>query len=154
MLTNKSINLSSKSLWVILLSIYLFGYIWSLLHAESIAGHETDAAGELQKGHKSAPRWDPVTVSTVLAIINLLYLGFAVIQFSYFFGGGPGSLPDGLTYNVEMLTAQFDIARYEQTGKFDARYLATLSPDAYPAIRRLTGLNPPPGGNTMGIGPI
>ncbi|MGG2197024.1 DUF4153 domain-containing protein [Paenibacillus validus] len=47
-------------------------------------------------------RLDPTVASTVLIALNAVYLLFAFVQFSYFFGGGGGAgaaaLPEGVTY--------------------------------------------------------
>lgn len=43
-------------------------------------------------------RLDATVASTVLIVLNAVYLLFAVVQFSYFFGGGAAALPEGITY--------------------------------------------------------
>ncbi|WP_235941444.1 DUF4153 domain-containing protein [Paenibacillus puerhi] len=44
------------------------------------------------------PKLDATVASTVLIALNAVYLLFAFVQFSYFFGGGAAELPDGMTY--------------------------------------------------------
>lgn len=41
---------------------------------------------------------DPVITGTVLILINIVYVIFVVLQFSYLFGAWEGSLPEGMTY--------------------------------------------------------
>ncbi|NHN31948.1 DUF4153 domain-containing protein [Paenibacillus agricola] len=43
-------------------------------------------------------RMDATVITTFLLILNAVYVLFAFIQFSYFFGGGLASLPDEMTY--------------------------------------------------------
>lgn len=41
---------------------------------------------------------DPVIAATVLVLINIVYIIFIVLQFSYLFGAWEGALPEGITY--------------------------------------------------------
>lgn len=43
-------------------------------------------------------RLDPTIVTTVLVMLNAVYVLFAAVQFSYFFGSGAGLLPNNVTY--------------------------------------------------------
>ncbi|WP_245856066.1 DUF4173 domain-containing protein [Paenibacillus rigui] len=43
-------------------------------------------------------RLDPTIMTTVLTMLVAVYVLFAVVQFSYFFGSGAGLLPEGVTY--------------------------------------------------------
>lgn len=43
-------------------------------------------------------RIDPVILGTVLVLINIVYVLFVFLQFSYLFGAPQGNLPDGSTY--------------------------------------------------------
>ncbi|ANF94859.1 DUF4153 domain-containing protein [Paenibacillus bovis] len=43
-------------------------------------------------------RIDPIILGTVLVLINMVYVLFVVLQFSYLFGAPQGNLPDGSTY--------------------------------------------------------
>lgn len=68
-------------------SLYLFGFLWSFRYSYS-------------KGTKSGEtigRFEPISVLTVLIIINLVYLLFTIVQFSYLYGGET-ALPNGFTY--------------------------------------------------------
>ncbi|MFD1884784.1 DUF4153 domain-containing protein [Paenibacillus wenxiniae] len=43
-------------------------------------------------------RLDPIVAATILVLVNLVYMLFVWLQFSYLFGAGQGRLPDGSTY--------------------------------------------------------
>ncbi|MCM3781688.1 DUF4173 domain-containing protein [Neobacillus mesonae] len=43
-------------------------------------------------------RIDPVIAVTVLTMVNVVYLIFVTLQFSYLFGAFEGALPEGMTY--------------------------------------------------------
>ncbi len=43
-------------------------------------------------------RIDPLVAATVLVLVNIVYMLFVWLQFSYLFGAGQGRLPDGSTY--------------------------------------------------------
>lgn len=43
-------------------------------------------------------RLDPIIMTTVLLMLNAVYVLFAAVQFSYFFGSVDGLLPPGVTY--------------------------------------------------------
>lgn len=47
---------------------------------------------------------------TVLSMVNLLYLLYAVVQFGYFFGAWSGILPDGITPAVYARNGFFELA--------------------------------------------
>ncbi|SDW70787.1 DUF4153 domain-containing protein [Paenibacillus sp. PDC88] len=43
-------------------------------------------------------RLDPIIASTVLTMVNVVYLVFVILQFTYLFGAFEGALPEGMTY--------------------------------------------------------
>lgn len=43
-------------------------------------------------------RIDPIIMATILILINIVYVLFVVVQFSYLFGAGQGQIPDGSSY--------------------------------------------------------
>jgi len=88
-------ELIGRTLLIIVITVFSFAYLQSFQgsRAEIIAGAESYSNSlELQK------RWDPISASTFLTLLNLVYIIFAVIQFSYLFGGGQFTLPAGYTY--------------------------------------------------------
>jgi hypothetical protein len=76
-------------LLILLVFVYLFGYTWSFNSKPPQAAINRDA---------KQVSLDPVTVLTVLIVINLVYILFSIIQFSYLYGGQNHSLPAGFTY--------------------------------------------------------
>ncbi|MEK8128104.1 DUF4173 domain-containing protein [Paenibacillus filicis] len=76
----------------------------------------SDTLPEESREQPGIPAWDPgmpqadvrppgtsgkldaTVAATVLILLNAVYLLFAFVQFSYFFGGGTAELPDGVTY--------------------------------------------------------
>jgi len=79
----------SQSLIILFVFVYLYGYIWSFRVKPPTAG--------IEKAEKQG-FLDPVILLTVLFVINLVYLLFSIIQFSYLFGGQSYSLPAGFSY--------------------------------------------------------
>lgn len=73
----------------------------------------------------------------VIALCKIWRDGFSLIQYYVIAGLIAYVL---LNYiNVDVLIAENNIRRYEQTGRIDIDYLADLSYDAIPAVMRLTG---------------
>lgn len=71
----------------LIIALYLFGFFWSFKYSFARDTKPFRVNGKLE----------PITVLTVLVMINLVYLFFTVIQFSYLYGGET-SLPNGFTY--------------------------------------------------------
>ncbi|MNZ38290.1 hypothetical protein D3C78_557650 [compost metagenome] len=83
-----------------ILALYAFCYIWGLLFHKA-----SDAPGGMQHSAESKPspdshklEFDPITAGTLLISINLVYVLFVVIQFTYLFGAAGGLLPEGAAY--------------------------------------------------------
>jgi len=73
---------------VIIAFIIIFSYIWSFKY-----GYEESL------NNKKDMQWEPVTMLTVIFMINLVYLLFSIVQFSYLYGGGNNFLPSEFTYS-------------------------------------------------------
>lgn len=71
-----------------LVFIYIFGYLWSFNYNEKCNAEE--------KG-KVKIKWEPVTILTIIFMIDIVYLMFSIVQFSYLYGGH-NALPNGFTY--------------------------------------------------------
>jgi len=93
-----------ESIWRIIVAaifaFYAFCYIWGLLFNKA-----TDTTSESLSDSTSAAAQpngrieiDPITAGTLLISINLVYVLFVVIQFSYLFGAANGLLPEGAAY--------------------------------------------------------
>lgn len=74
---------------ILVIAFYLFGYVWGFKSEEKVIEKGLDAP---------AMSWDAVTIITVLVALNILYLIFTMIQFSYLYGGDNISLPANFTY--------------------------------------------------------
>jgi hypothetical protein len=66
----------------------IFSYVWSFKYT-------CEESGDKKKNIE----WEPVTILTVIFIINIVYLLFSIVQFSYLYGGGNNFLPQKFTYS-------------------------------------------------------
>ncbi len=94
--------------WIVVMTIALFTYIWGLLYPKpknipneqlplpAGKGEEWDPG--YPKPYSKPLRIDATIMTTILIMLNAVYVLFAVVQFSYFFAGGSAVLPDGVTY--------------------------------------------------------
>jgi hypothetical protein len=73
---------------ILFTALYLFGYVWSFKYTYR----------NTQREEKNEAQWEAVTILTIIFLINIVYLIFTVIQFSYLYGGGTNALPEGYTY--------------------------------------------------------
>lgn len=98
---------ASHGLVILLVFFYLFGYAWSfyIKPPQPSAGKDAKPAG-----------LDPVIVLTVLIVVNLVYILFSTIQFSYLYGGQGHLLPAGFTY-----------AEYARRGFFELVAVAVIN---------------------------
>jgi hypothetical protein len=89
------------SVIILMVTLYIFGYIWGFKKVDESysikngMGAEQDLTIDMPS---SAQTWEPITLITVLAVLNIVYLLFSVVQFSYLYGGGAMSLPASFTY--------------------------------------------------------
>lgn len=92
----RELNLGEAIVKVILggaIFLLSFSYLWSL----SI--DEKPGSGLKDTVQGTLPRvWDPVTILTVAAVIDLIYVAFVAVQFAYLFGGLSIGLPADFTY--------------------------------------------------------
>ncbi|MGH4138891.1 DUF4153 domain-containing protein [Clostridium sp.] len=81
-------KITGHLLVIIIVFIILFSYIWSFKYAfyEGIS-------------NKKDIQWEPVTILTIIFMINIVYLLFSIVQFSYLYGGGSNFLPQKFTYS-------------------------------------------------------
>ncbi|MDQ7095399.1 DUF4173 domain-containing protein [Desulfosporosinus sp. PR] len=73
----------------------IFSYLWSLFNAGTKSKEAVSNSGSLTAGRAFL---DPLTVSTMLVLLDLLYAFFIAIQFSYLFGSLKYGLPQNFTY--------------------------------------------------------
>lgn len=114
-----------RMILALLAAVISFAYIYSF----RAKGREEDVADTppVEPLQLKKP-WDPVTVSTFLLMLNLVYVFFAVIQFSYLFGGGPIALPEGFTY-----------AEYARQGFFELLAVTVINFSVFIFVINFTG---------------
>lgn len=78
----------SHLLVVIFIFFIMFSYIWSFKY-NCFEGEDI----------KKNVQWEPVTVLTIIFMINIVYLLFSIVQFSYLYGGASNFLPLKFTYS-------------------------------------------------------
>ncbi|MCT4563630.1 MAG: DUF4173 domain-containing protein [Maledivibacter sp.] len=83
-------SLIGHSLVIVIITLYTFGFIWSLNY-----DYKEDY---IQKNNNAFPKWEPVTIITIIFVICVVYLLFSIVQFSYLYGGAKNILPSGFTY--------------------------------------------------------
>lgn len=98
----------ARLLWVILLGLGMFGLLWGFIdHKVYVWNPKPELNMEIVPAPDSALellpeplalKVDPVILTTILTVINTVYVLFVSVQFSYLFGAWDGILPEGSTY--------------------------------------------------------
>lgn len=86
---------------IIFPALYLLGFAWS---------YKSNKRREDKNIEIKTLQWEPITIMTVIVILNILYLFFTVVQFSYLYGGGTMTLPAGFTYAEYARRGFFELA--------------------------------------------
>ncbi|MNH96539.1 hypothetical protein D3C73_492090 [compost metagenome] len=81
----------------VVVSLYIFGYLWGLLFPKMAEVTEEEWA-DFKLPEREKLSFDPVIAGTLLISVNVVYALFAVIQFSYLFGAANGLLPSDAAY--------------------------------------------------------
>jgi len=81
-------KITSHLLIIIIAFIVIFSYIWGFKY--------TCDEGE---NNKKDIQWEPVTILTIIFMINIVYLLFSIVQFSYLYGGGNNFISSEFTYS-------------------------------------------------------
>jgi len=81
-------SITSHLLVVIIAFFIIFSYIWSFKYNY-----------DEEEDNKKIMQWEPITVLTIIFVINIVYLLFSIVQFSYLYGGGSNFLPHEFTYS-------------------------------------------------------
>ncbi|WP_240421059.1 DUF4153 domain-containing protein [Paenibacillus periandrae] len=108
-----------RLIWIGFITTGMFAYVWGMLYPlkrrhrpeEEMWGNQAQASldhadpSEFGPSYAEAPAiprqkvgLDATVTITILLILNMMYVLFAVVQFSYFFGGGMAALPSEMTY--------------------------------------------------------
>ncbi|MBW7477294.1 DUF4173 domain-containing protein [Paenibacillus oenotherae] len=80
--------------WVIIAGNVMFAYLRGFLHPKK---YEWEENGEAEES-PDRRQLDPIIIATVLIAINIVYVMFVIIQFSYLFGAWDGGLPADKSY--------------------------------------------------------
>ena len=105
----ENINLSlfiAHTVIILIVSSYLFTYVWSFKSNND--KHENELDNILVS--QNSVSWEPITIITVIFVLNILYLVFTLIQFSYLYGGAAKVLPPGFTYAEYARRGFFELA--------------------------------------------
>ncbi|WP_379134804.1 DUF4153 domain-containing protein [Paenibacillus sp. sgz500958] len=105
----------ARFLWIFLLGLGCFGFIWGFLDTK-IYQHKVEIKDELLSPQPVSLKIDPVILTTILVAINLVYVLFVVVQFSYLFGAWEGALPEGTSY-----------AEYARSGFFELILVTSIN---------------------------
>lgn len=100
-----------QSIIICIITLFSFGYIFGLTN--KIEKKENQA---LQTAGTDYKVFDPVIMITVLSAINLIYIMFTLIQFSYLFGNFNFALPTDFTY-----------AEYARRGFFELVFVTLIN---------------------------
>jgi hypothetical protein len=93
----RSLNLGDAIARIIVALVIFFlsfSYLWSIAYNDRpLNSLKEDIKGTLPKV------WEPVTILTVTAAIDVIYIAFVFVQFTYLFGGMNFGLPADFTYS-------------------------------------------------------
>lgn len=82
--------------WVFILFLLMFGYLWGFIDTYYYRFNEGMPVE--QRAEKTGFSIDPIIVTTILICMNMVYVLFVIVQFSYLFGAWDGILPEGATF--------------------------------------------------------
>ena len=105
-------ELIGKAIVALIIFFISFSYLWSLGHGDRPADSTFKSIESASPPKKSS--WDMVTIITITAAVDILYIVFVIIQFAYLFGGS--GLPNGFTY-----------AEYARSGFFELILVTLLN---------------------------
>lgn len=77
----------------LLIAIIAFSYLWSLYNKK-----DRSTTRVIEDSFEIRKIWDPIIIMTMLLSVNLIYVIFTGIQFTYLFGSIGALLPEGVTY--------------------------------------------------------
>lgn len=84
-------SLIGHSFVIIGITLYTFGFLWSIKY--------DNKEYSIRNSNEALPKWEPVTIITIIFVICLAYLLFSIVQFSYLYGASKNMLPSGFTYS-------------------------------------------------------
>ncbi len=108
-----------RFVWVCIMCLLLFGYLWGFIDSKKYDwGHkqEKDLVDNPAATDSLKVVLDPIITATILVAINIVYVLFVVLQFSYLFGAWEGTLPEGASY-----------AEYARSGFFELMIVTAIN---------------------------
>ncbi len=108
-----------RFVWVCIVCLLLFGYLWGFIDSKKYQwGHvkEEDRVDKDVAADSLKVVLDPIITVTVLVAINIVYVLFVILQFSYLFGAWEGALPTGASY-----------ADYARSGFFELMVVTAIN---------------------------
>jgi hypothetical protein len=85
----------ARGVWILIFGVLFFGYLWGFVKPKYKS--RVVAAEDGEKDNERL-KVDPIILATVLISVNVVYVLFVCVQFSYLFGAWDGVLPDGKSY--------------------------------------------------------
>lgn len=107
-----------RFVWVCIMCLLLFGYLWGFIDSKKYEwGHKQEKDLVDKPATESLKVvLDPIITATVLVAINIVYVLFVILQFSYLFGAWEGTLPQGASY-----------ADYARSGFFELMVVTVIN---------------------------
>jgi hypothetical protein len=96
----------ARSTWVFIMFLLLFGYLWGFIDTYYYRFGERTV---VVQGAGAKVTLDPIIVTTVLTCMNMVYVLFVVVQFSYLFGAWEGIIPEGSTFAEHARSGFFEL---------------------------------------------
>ncbi|OAB40851.1 DUF4153 domain-containing protein [Paenibacillus glacialis] len=89
-----------RFVWVCIMCLLLFVYLWGFIDSKKYEWGHVKEEDRVDKDAAADSRvvLDPIITATVLIAINIVYVLFVILQFSYLFGAWEGTLPEGASY--------------------------------------------------------
>ncbi|MFZ5643647.1 MAG: DUF4153 domain-containing protein [Bacillota bacterium] len=122
-------SLVSQIMLIAAVFSYTFGFLWSFNNERPI-----------KPSGPPCKNLHPVTLITVLVMLNIVYALFSLIQFSYLYGGQENSLP-----------ANFSYAEYARKGFFELVTVTIINFSIFLAAIRHTGYVSKPTENLLKV---
>ncbi|QMV41911.1 DUF4153 domain-containing protein [Cohnella cholangitidis] len=89
----------ARGIWIFVFGVLFFCYFWGFVRPKRAPRQKGKASMDEERSSQAAGfRIDPVILATLLISVNIVYVLFVAVQFSYLFGAWDGVVPDGKTY--------------------------------------------------------
>ncbi|WP_059046921.1 DUF4153 domain-containing protein [Paenibacillus rubinfantis] len=127
-----------RVIYVLVLGLLLFGYLWGFVspRPDSATGGAVPAENKVE-APVEMPRLDPLVAATVLILINIVYVLFASLQFSYLFGAWQGALPADQSYAEYARSGFFELIAVSAINFAILAVMLTFGSKAGKGMRRL-----------------